>query len=93
MQAALQGGAATSRPPVPCACARALLVLVRSWAVAGVAGDDTSNSAAITCIIFMVWSLGVDIVPNVRRLAASAHASYLSVDAYVFLIKSLRRYG
>ena len=54
MQAALQGGAATSRPPVPCACARALHLLVRSWAVAG---DDISNSAAITCIIFVGWFL------------------------------------
>jgi hypothetical protein len=54
MQAALQGGAATSRPPLPYACARALLLLVRSWAVAGVASDDMSNSAAITFIIFMV---------------------------------------
>src|SRR6266481_4782211 len=53
MQAALQGGAPTSRPPVPCACACALLLLVRSWAVAG----DISNSAAITCIIFVGWFL------------------------------------
>jgi hypothetical protein len=61
MQAALQGGAPTSRPPVPCACARALLLLVRSWAVAGVAaGDDISDSAAITCIIFVVWFLGCE---------------------------------
>jgi hypothetical protein len=35
----------------------------------------------------------VNIVPNVQRLAASANASYLSVDVYVFLIKNLRRYG
>jgi len=60
MQAALQGGAPTSRPPVPRACARALLLLVRSWAVAGVAGDDISNSAAITGIIFVVWFLGCE---------------------------------
>jgi hypothetical protein len=35
----------------------------------------------------------VNIVPTFLRLAASANASYLSVDVYVFLIKSLRRYG
>jgi len=35
----------------------------------------------------------VNIVPNVQRLAASANASYLSVDVYVFLIKNLRGYG
>src|ERR1700692_4896230 len=55
IQAALQGGAATSRPStIPCACALAALLLVRSWAVVGAASDDTSNSAAITCIIFIV---------------------------------------
>src|SRR5882757_8154814 len=58
MQAALQGGAATSRPSIRCACARSPLLLIRSLAVDGVAGDDMSNSAAITCTIFMVWFLG-----------------------------------
>ena len=38
-------------------------------------------------------SLVMDFVPKVRRSAASADASYLSVDVYVFLIKSLRGYG
>jgi hypothetical protein len=42
----------------------------------------------------MIWFLGFGYrFKNVRRLAASANASDLSVDAYVFLIKSLRRYG
>jgi hypothetical protein len=93
MQAALQGGAATSRPPIPRTCARELLLLVRSWAVAGVASDDMSNNAAIMCMIFIIRFLACEYRSNIRRLAASANASYLSVDVYVFLIKSLRRYG
>jgi hypothetical protein len=35
----------------------------------------------------------MNIVSTSRRLAASANVSYLSVDVYVFLINSLRRYG
>jgi hypothetical protein len=70
MQAALQAGAATSRPPIPCACARELLLLVRSLAVAGVASDDMSNSAAITCMIFMVWFLGCGYRSNVSAVSS-----------------------
>jgi hypothetical protein len=64
IQAALQGGAATSRPSnMPCACAIAALLLVRSWAIVGVASDDMSNSAVITCIIFIVRFLACGVVP------------------------------
>src|SRR5882757_2288630 len=70
MQAALQGGAATSRPPIPCACARKLLLLVRSWAVAGVASDDMSNSAAITCMIFIVRFLAGEYRSDVSAVSS-----------------------
>ena len=70
MQAALQGGAATSRPPIPCTCARELLLLVRSWAVAGVASDDMSNNAAITCMIFIIRFLACEYRSNVSAVSS-----------------------
>jgi hypothetical protein len=70
MQAALQGGAATSRPPIPCVCARELLLLVRSWAVAGVASDDMSNSAAIMCMIFIFRFLACEYRSNVSAVSS-----------------------
>src|ERR1700692_956071 len=70
MQAALQGGAATSRPPIRCTCARELLLLVRSWAIAGVASDDMSNSAAITCMIFIVGFLACECRSNVSAVSS-----------------------
>src|ERR1700716_3912876 len=66
MQAALQGGAMISRPSIPYACgwlptgdrvpmcARAPLLLARSWAAVGVASADRSISADRTRIIFIV---------------------------------------
>jgi hypothetical protein len=70
MQAALQGGAAISRPPIPCACARGLLLLVRSWAVAGAASDNMSNSAAITCMIFIVMFPACEYRSNVSAVSS-----------------------
>jgi hypothetical protein len=70
MQAALQGGAATSRPPIPLTCARELLLLVRSWAVAGVASDDMSNNAAITCMIFITRFLACEYRSNVSAVSS-----------------------
>src|SRR6266581_3008951 len=70
MQAALQGGAATSRPPIPCTCARELLLLVRSWAVAVVVSDDMSNNAAITCMIFIIRFLACEYRSNVSAVSS-----------------------
>ena len=71
MQAALQGGAATSRPSnIPCSCAIAALLLVRSWAVAGVASDDMSNNAAITCMIFIIRFLACEYRSNVSAVSS-----------------------
>jgi hypothetical protein len=70
MQAALQGGAATSRPRIPCANARELLLLVHSWVVAGVASDDMSNSAAITCMIFIVTFPACEYRSNVSAVSS-----------------------
>jgi hypothetical protein len=91
IQAALQGGAATSRPSnIPCAYALAALLLVHSWAVVGVASDEASNSVAITCIIFIVRFLACK-DRQLLRLAAAAHVTYLTVDVRIFLIKGLLR--
>src|SRR5260370_11686867 len=54
MQAALHGGAATSRPSIACVWARGLRLWTRSWAIAGAASDATSNSAVKICGIFIV---------------------------------------
>jgi hypothetical protein len=62
MQAALQEGAATSRPSLPYASAIAPF-LVRGWAIVGVAESDMSNSAAITGMIFIVRFLVANRVP------------------------------
>src|SRR5216684_5151098 len=65
MQAALQGGAAISRPSIPCVCARVTLLWVRSRAVVGVASDSPSNSAATRYLIFIVGLL--DCGPRATR--------------------------
>jgi hypothetical protein len=90
MQAALQGGAAISRPSLPYACARVLL-WIRSCAIAGVASDEASNNAAKMCVIFMIRFLDCGFVPS-RRLAASANIPDLAVDDRVFLIEGLLRH-
>jgi hypothetical protein len=55
MQASLQGGAATSRPTISFALGGALVSLVRAWAVADMASDSASGSAARKHFIFIVW--------------------------------------
>src|ERR1700692_4887199 len=70
MQAGLQGGAATSPPPIPLTCPRELLLLGRSWAVAGVASDDMSNNAAITCMIFIIRFLACEYWSNVSAVSS-----------------------
>jgi hypothetical protein len=55
MQAALEGGAATSRPLNLDVCGREVLPSCRpAWTVAGVPSDDTSSSAARKYFIFIV---------------------------------------
>lgn len=79
-------GAATSRPSVR---ALAPLLSVCSWAIDDVASDDMSNTTAGTRI---PDSLILDIFPMCWLSAASANATYLSVDFYFLLIKGLWRY-
>jgi hypothetical protein len=67
MQAALQGGAAASRPSVPVACGRPFLSLVRASAVADNASDGTSSSAARKHFVFIVRLLDCEHVDEPRR--------------------------
>src|SRR5580704_6869804 len=56
MQALLQAGAATSRPPPGWTCTRAVpCVSVRACAAADSASENTSGTAASACFVFSVW--------------------------------------
>jgi hypothetical protein len=56
MQAALQGGAATSRPSIPCACGGAVCSIVLASAAADIA--SANSDAASRYLIFIVRVLG-----------------------------------
>jgi hypothetical protein len=55
MQAALQGGAATSRLTISFARGRARVSPVCAWAVTDMASDSASGSAARKYFVFIVW--------------------------------------